>query len=1054
MKQKILKKLSSLFGLLLICISTLAPSVTALAETGVFNFQGLGYMVSGHATADPNVKIASDQIGRLHVGSKMVYCVDPGTPSYQGSIYESAPNEITGNDPNSVAIRLATVLTPEANTNDLAYAAVQAIVWEACGFTRTSIMKDGVDVSSALDSKIREIQQRVENFQNLTSWNGKEITLKKGESITVPNTLADPYQMYEVSKNDGNLNVTVNSDNSLTISANSNTPSGVSTIEFDGLFNKTGQNHPACVWKPTGNRPEQVLYSGNPDPYHAWLNIRTIGYGNAKIKKIDSESGKPVPGTKFDIEYSGEGAPKSFSGTTDEKGEIPLNNIQDGVHVKATETFVPEPYVLGSTIGESDVVEGDIVADQTIVLTQKNKKQKGQVYVQKSGQESGKEMWNGNYTLDKTTFELRKDKVDGPAVDSFTTDSKGDGNSQPILDLGTYYLVETQAGQGFANTFEPQKIDITYEGQTIAVVIKNAKGTNQEVVGTTLLTKEDAETGKETQGAATFDGAVYGLFHKDGTPVKWSENFKPVTSKGNKLEGDEIKFEISDKEQQASVEHLALGDYYWQELVAPEGYQIDNAKRSFSITYKDQNTKVIETKTTSKENVIKFNLDGFKYVDSKSGDTKSGYNGLEFKLTPINPTKGEERTVETVTDENGYDGYWAFKDVPFGDYWLTEVKAPEGYKTINPLKVESNFNKETREYVWTITEKDQKEPIKTLTVSESKINEGSNVISLSKLFFTNKLVKAPQISTMATVNGENTFTPSKETPMHDKINLTDLEKDGEYTLKEIKLWEIHNDDYANAKVVYETAKDFVADKENMEQVVEALVDTSKADENTKYVWTEKLYKDGQEVANHEDLKNEDQTVRPLMPNEPKTETLFATVDGKKEFDIDKDTKLIDKVSQDFPETEIGKIKYWVHDLHSIDKDGKDTVIDQVFETKEVKAGKEEFDVAFEYIAKKHKLKDGEKLVVTHTAYNDEDHKDEYVRHFDLTNEKQTVTGKKSIDTPEIKSTPTTPTTQTTARGFLPQTAATLNNPFVLIAALALIAGAIIFTLKSKKGQVK
>ncbi|EOS8080248.1 peptidase, partial [Enterococcus hirae] len=123
------------------------------------------------------------------------------------------------------------------------------------------------------------------------------------------------------------------------------------------------------------------------------------------------------------------------------------------------------------------------------------------------------------------------------------------------------------------------------------------------------------------------------------------ENFKPTTSKGNKLEGDEVKFELSDKEQQASVEHLALGDYYWEELVAPEGYQLDRTKREFSITYKDQETKVIETQSTSKENVIKFSLDGFKYVDSKSGDTKTGYNGIDFTLTPIDPTKGEQRKV-------------------------------------------------------------------------------------------------------------------------------------------------------------------------------------------------------------------------------------------------------------------------------------------------------------------------------------------------------------------------------------------------------------------------
>lgn len=56
----------------------------------------------------------------------------------------------------------------------------------------------------------------------------------------------------------------------------------------------------------------------------------------------------------------------------------------NGVHVKATETAVPAPYVLGSVIGDSDVVEGDIVAGQTITLTQRNKQAKGQIIIEKN----------------------------------------------------------------------------------------------------------------------------------------------------------------------------------------------------------------------------------------------------------------------------------------------------------------------------------------------------------------------------------------------------------------------------------------------------------------------------------------------------------------------------------------------------------------------------------------------------------------------------------------------------------------------------------------------
>ncbi len=78
-------------------------------------------------------------------------------------------------------------------------------------------------------------------------------------------------------------------------------------------------------------------------------------------------------------------------------------------------------------------------------------------------------------------------------------------------------------------------------------------------------------------------------------------------------------------------------------------------------------------------------------------------------------------------------------------------------------------------------------------------------------------------------------------------------------------------------------------------------------------------KEKKEVADHFDLKNEEQTVTPEIPEEeePKIETLFVTADGDQEIDATKDQKLIDKVSQDFPESQVGLEKFWVHKLHKV-----------------------------------------------------------------------------------------------------------------------------------------
>ncbi|WP_438764091.1 MSCRAMM family protein [Enterococcus sp. AZ137] len=951
----------------------------------------------------------------------MTFCIQPGVPfissdnpGYQAVSVSDVPHDAQV----ASAIWNNPVLGICGDTNENDRIVTQSVIWELLPY---GIHVDDIPRIPNYAQRKALLYQKIAEYNKHPEFDGKTLELTYGESKTLTSSVnLNSFETQVI--NSAKVNWAIAPDGkSVTV-----TPTDPSIQNGTIAYKRSFMEGTPIALEKEGS--QRVYIAAIKDPSSYTVNFKINTFGEFQIKKVDKETGKPVPGTRFKLEYSnlpngvaGPAIPTQTEVVTDKNGLSPKIKALNGIHVKATEIFVPAPYVLGSAIGDSDVVEGDIVAGQTITLTQRNKKAKGQIIVEKSGVESGKDMWNGNYSLAGNVFEIHENDASGKVVATVTTDVNGHAETNKELPLGTYVVTEKTAFSGFVNTFKPVEVKIEYANQTTAVIVKGAEGTNQEVVGSTLLTKEDVETGKETQGRATFDGAQYGLFHEDGTPVKWSENFKPTTSKGNKLEGDEVKFELSDKEQQASVEHLALGDYYWEELVAPEGYQLDRTKREFSITYKDQETKVIETQSTSKENVIKFSLDGFKYVDSKSGDTKTGYNGIDFTLTPIDPTKGEQRKVTTETDENGYDGYWAFNEVPYGDYKMSEVKAPEGYKTIKDLIINSKFDAEKREYTFTITEDGQKEPIKTLTVPEAKINEGSNVIHLSKLFLTNKVKEMPTIRTKATVDGEKTFTPSKETPMQDVATITNVEKGVEYTNK-IKLWRIVNDDYDHAKVVWEGSHDFVAEGDKAEDVIKQMIDTSKDDNKVSYVFTEELFiKGGAKVAEHNDLTNKEQTIRPVVPELPTIETLFVTKDGGKTFDPTVDNELIDEVKATVPKEDIGKTFYYVTQFHKIDKNGKVTVVGT--DESEHKAGEMTYEFKAVYNYKANTLKDGEKLVATHIAYTDKEHKNEYAKHFDLKNEKQTLTAK----TPAKAVTPNTPSTP---KAILPRTSGELNGAMV------------------------
>lgn len=818
---------------------------------------------------------------------------------------------------------------------------------------------------------------------------------------------------------------------------------------------------------PEANQISEIKEKTKSEKIYVFHDVEFPEKGNIEIAKIDKDTGAYIPNTEFKATFEGEDAPESKTVKTGSDGKVTINDIPAGVKYKITETSVPKPYVLASAIGESDTSEGVVKADETIAVTARNVKATGQIVIDKSGVETNTKPWNDNYSRAGNIFEIRENDKDGKVVETITSNDKGNATSSNKLPLGTYYVSEKTAANGFANTFKPVTVKIQYKDQKTPIIVTNDKGTNQEVTGSSILTKEDEETQGETQGRASFEGAEYGLFNKkDDSPVKWTDSFKPELTNGTKVktEDDSIVIRIDDKEQKAGVKHLPLNHYYWKETKAPEGYQLDQTKREFALTYKDQETKVVSADTTSKEKVIKLSIDGFKYLQSKSGDVQSGYNGIKFALTPTEPTKGEPVEVETKTDANGYDGYWNFTDFPYGDYKISEVAAPDGYKKINDLILKSSYDQEKKTYHFTVTEDGQKEPLKDITVEESKIHEGSNKLSLGKLMITNNLVKAPQLSTKASVDGKATFTPGKDTPMKDTVSITGVNKDGNYRLKAIKLWRIQNDDKDNAKVVFESSEDFVADAENMEKVIETKVDTSKDDANTRYVWTEKLAeldKDGKEtdVADHEDLENKEQTVTPEIEEAPKTETLFATLKGEKEIDATKDQKLVDTVKQEFPDSQIGQKKHWVHKLHKVadtkqattatsettssSSEAKATktssseatssssesstkeqptseVLATINDTREVKKGTEEFTIEFDYDAKKYNLKDGEKLVVTHEVFNDDKHSDKYVEHNDLNNEKQTIRPKANEPTKETpkesKETPKSVTEKT-----IPQT---------------------------------
>lgn len=711
-------------------------------------------------------------------GSKQtVFCIEPGI---------SIPTEVTpGYEKNplpsmSEKAKLVSILWKKAGTDMDTNMVAQKMIWEEVnGYTLHSIKRLGgasVDIKS-IEGKINKA---IEEYQKKPSFHDTTAKTILGKSTTlIDKNESNLSEFDEVVQNTANVDYRV-SGNQLVLTPNPNSKSGTLTLK------KSAGNGTPVAYKKAGLQTVMAGAIDKPNTYTIKIDVETEG--SVKIKKVDKESGDVVPGTVFHLDF-GKALPAKDV-TTNKEGIATLDGIPHGTKVTITEISVPAPYTIDTT-----PMNATIKAGETISVTSKNMQEKGQIILDKTGSETGSDLWNENYSLAGNTFAIRKDSPTGEIVQDMTTDEKGHAETPKeianALELGTYYVTETKASNGFVNTFKPVKVELKYANQTVALVTSNVKGQNQEITGETTLAKEDKDTGDKTQGKAVFEGAEYTLFTaKDGQAVKWSEDFKPELVKGTKASDETVTLALDEKNQ-AAVKHLAINEYYWQETKAPEGYTLDETKYPVSIKKVDDNEKnaVITRDVTAKEQVIRFGFDFFKFAGSAAGTTETGFNDLTFKVSPLEGTNeitgAEDEATTAYNEQLGFDGYGKFENLPYGDYLIEEVEAPEGFQKITPLEIHSTFkeNKEDytkSEYIFTITEKGQKQPIKTVTVPYKKLTNKAFSVSLNRLMLYDLPEEEDSLTSLATwKDGDKELTTLDSTELVDKLsyNLHEIKED-------------------------------------------------------------------------------------------------------------------------------------------------------------------------------------------------------------------------------------------------------------------------------------
>ena len=428
-----------------------------------------------------------------------------------------------------------------------------------------------------------------------------------------------------------------------------------------------------------------------------------------KVVKKDAETGKTIPyaGAGFQIyDPSGNKVTMTFTYPTpttidtfytDADGQLVTpEKLEYGKGYSLVEVQAPYGYVLDSTPVSFDVTEENATQEGTIKLVKvekPNMAQKGSISVEKTGEvffgvnvsgEEGKDViYQPVYKvkgLAGATYEITADEDvvtpdgtlryhKGDVVDTITTDEEGTAKSKELY-LGKYTVTETKAPEGMVINKDGHQVELTYAGQEVAVTETATSFYNERQKVKISLEKMLEQD--ETFGIGKNDelkNISFGLYAKEDI----------VSESGTVIPADGLIEIIGLAEDGTATvaTDLPFGSYYIKEMTTDEHYILNDEQYAFTFDYAGQDTETVEIKVNDGkpiENKLIYGSVSGKKVD-ENGEALAGAVIGIFKADETEFTA--EHAFMTV--KSGEDGSFAFKKVPYGNWIVKEIEAPEGF---------------------------------------------------------------------------------------------------------------------------------------------------------------------------------------------------------------------------------------------------------------------------------------------------------------------------------------------------------------------------------------
>lgn len=401
--------------------------------------------------------------------------------------------------------------------------------------------------------------------------------------------------------------------------------------------------------------------------------------------------------------------------TTGEDGSATLKNLHLGTYV-VTETKAPADYVCK---GESKTVTLSYAGQNVEVavgnVTFANDRQKASVSVVKQDDTTKNPLSGGIYGLyaAENIADVSGNVVVGKdtLIEKATTGTDGNAVYQADLPINhSYYVKELQAPANyFRNSEDVFSFRFQYTNDKQASVAFTHTFENERVNATIHLVKKDKETGRNTQGDAAFEGAVYGVYAREN--IIHPDGKTGILYKA----GSQVATMTVDKKGDASVVDLYLGKYYVKEITPPIGYLIDEGEYDLECSYEGDLVKTVERSTESSEQVMKQPFQVIKAANNGKTDADllkgAGFTAYLKSSLKTNPDGSydfasakpvvltADGKTEMFTDAKGYA---CSIPLPYGTYLVKETTTPHNYKPVDDFLVTISENHPDEPQIWRI----------------------------------------------------------------------------------------------------------------------------------------------------------------------------------------------------------------------------------------------------------------------------------------------------------------------------------------------------------------